>query len=346
MFLYGIFGIFLWTGLYFFNLCISIFYHFINIPELFRNADEEDKSKWESTENISFVRFVKLVLFFFLWIPVGLFSTFMMPIVFTVYGLISPLLATYKIPKTNKTYGVLDFIKDTFAYKKFFFFILATLSLISNGLKYLGNNSIIGIAVAILFAYFMGLYSNEMPEVGSDGFTSKIRQNMRQANVEPINASNPKLVEICKPIPVIDEELDEKIGKGILRQTTKIKNKGGMADDIDIDIDIESNNDSDKVNTELNKPIEKKLQNRLTYLNDALNNIDPNIQEGPEADKYNVMKTEVDEIETQLNKLLQSEQPEQQEQLEQPEQPEQAKQMGGKKRRGLHTTKKYNIRLV
>ena len=121
-----------------------------------------------------------------------------MPIIFTIYGLISPLFATYKIPKTNKTHGVMDFIKDTFAYKKFFFFILATLSLVSNGLKYLGPTSIIGIIVAVLFAYFMGLYNNEIPEAGNNGFTPKIRQNMKQSNVEVVNLSNPKLVEIKK----------------------------------------------------------------------------------------------------------------------------------------------------
>ena len=56
MLLYGMLGTFLFIGLYLFNVCIGIFYHFINIPELFRNADETDKSKWESTENISFLR--------------------------------------------------------------------------------------------------------------------------------------------------------------------------------------------------------------------------------------------------------------------------------------------------
>ena len=111
-----------------------------------------DTSRFGFPENISFARFVKFLIFFFIWIPIGLFSTFVMPIIFTIYGLISPLFATYKIPKTNKTHGVMDFIKDTFAYKKFFFFILATLSLVSNGLKYLGPTSIIGIIVAVLFA--------------------------------------------------------------------------------------------------------------------------------------------------------------------------------------------------
>jgi len=189
MILYGLFGIFLWVGLYFFNICISIFYHIINIPQLFREPVEqssflfgkEETKKWEETDEISFFRLVKFLMFFFIWIPIGTLSAFVVPIFFTIYGLLSPLYATYRIKQNvtnNKSYNVLDFIKDTFAYKKFFFFILATISLISNGTKYLGNNAIIGIIIAILFAYFMGLYTNEMPEQGKDGFTFKIRQNV------------------------------------------------------------------------------------------------------------------------------------------------------------------------
>ena len=69
MFLYGLFGIFIWIGLYFFNMCISIFYHFVNIPELFRETNEDTK-KWESDGNISYLRFFKFLLFSFIWIPV------------------------------------------------------------------------------------------------------------------------------------------------------------------------------------------------------------------------------------------------------------------------------------
>lgn len=229
MFLYGIFGIFIWIGLYFFNVCISIFYHIINIPQLFRTESQNDNKKWEASEHTSFLRFMKLILFFFLWIPVGALSAFVMPIFFTLYGLIAPLFATYKLKniesKQNKYFNIIDFIKDTFAYKKFFFFILATLSLFSNGIKYLGNNAIIGIIVAVIFAYFMGLYTNEIPEPGVDGFSFKIRQNMKQATVASKNYNN--IVEICKNIPIEDPEM-QKIEKP--RELTKIQEVGGDGD--------------------------------------------------------------------------------------------------------------------
>ena len=249
MFLYGLFGIFLWIGLYFFNVCISIFYHIINIPQLFRDVKQTEpeglfssifgekskvnssSSKWEATENITFLRFIKFIIFFFLWIPIGLLSSFITPAFFTIYALISPLFASYKLKQTstkqNKTFNVIDFIKDTFAYKKLFFFILATLSLFSNGIKYLGNNAIIGIIIAVIFAYFMGLYTNEMPEFGTDGFSFKIRQNMKPASVDEINLKDPKLVNICQRIPIDDEKL-ENIIKGIKpRELTISKEVGG-----------------------------------------------------------------------------------------------------------------------
>ena len=240
MILYGLFGIFLWVGLYFFNVCISIFYHIINIPQLFREPLQETKflygkdetKKWEENDDISFFRLVKFLMFFFIWIPLGTLSAFIVPIFFTIYGLLSPLYATYRIKQysnnttqgTNKSFNILDFLKDTFAYKKFFFFILATISLISNGTKYLGNNAIIGIIIAITFAYFMGLYTNEMPEQGKDGFTLKIRQNMVPAKVLDINKENPLLVKVCEPILEHNTKMEKRLEKGNYRQLTKSKN--------------------------------------------------------------------------------------------------------------------------
>lgn len=249
MFLYGIFGIFLWVGLYFFNVCISIFYHIINIPQLFRDIKQSEpeglfsnifgeepkpNSKWEATENISFLRFFKFILFFFLWIPVGAFSAFITPAFFTIYALISPVFTSYKLKQTsqqNKSFNVFDFIKDTFAYKKFFFFVLATLSLFSNGIKYLGNNSIVGIIVAVIFAYFMGLYTNEMPQPGTDGFSFKIKQNMKQAIVTEINLQNPKLVKICQSISIDDKKLEDTIKNIKPRELTKPIEVGGSGED-------------------------------------------------------------------------------------------------------------------
>jgi hypothetical protein len=140
--------------------------------------------------------------------------------------------------------------------------------------------------------------------------------------------------------------LDEKLSKGTIRQTTKEKNKGGMSelndelndyDNVDQPLDKSVEQPvaqpvaqpvEQPVAQPIDKSVEQKLQNRLIYLKDELENAGQDIQEGLETDNYNVMKREVDEIERQLNDLSQPQQ------------------TGGKKRRGHHTTKKYNIRLV
>jgi hypothetical protein len=227
MFIYGFFGIFLWIGLYFFNICISIFYHIINIPQLFRNVSAENDTKWESSENISFFS-VKLLIFYFIWWWIGLISIFITPAFFTFYGLISPLFATYKVKSINKQMNIGDFIINTFAYKQFFFIILATISLFSNGISYLGSKSIVGILFAVAFAYFMGLYTNEMPSQNIDGFSIKIKQNIKQSTVEPVNFKHPELVEICKPIPIDDPKIENKIKSGEYRELTKPKEVGGQ----------------------------------------------------------------------------------------------------------------------
>lgn len=259
MLLYGIFGIFIWVGLYFFNVCISIFYHIINIPQLFRTVSEQNDKKWESMENINFLRFVKLILFFFIWIPIGSLSAFFMPIFFTIYGLISPLYATYGLKQSNKKFNIIDFIKDTFVYKKFFFFILATVSLFSNGIKYLGNSSIIAILVAVIFAYFMGLYSNQMPEPNNDSFTFKIRQTMKQASVADIDLKSAKLVQICENIPIDDEKMEKIIQNGKFRELTKPKEVGG-----DIGDDMTEQSDNKFLSSEqINQTGGKKRKNYI-----------------------------------------------------------------------------------
>ena len=234
MFIYGFFGIFIWMALYFFNVCISIFYHIICIPELFRNESSEMPNSfrqntnipvlWQSNEDISFFS-VKLLLFCFIWWWIGLISVFITPIFFTLYGLISPLFATYKLKTINKEMNIGDFIKNTFAYKQFFFIILATISLFSNGITYLGNNSIVGIVLAVAFAYFMGFYTNEMPT--SDGFSNKIRQNIKPLSVA--NLDKKKIIKICKPIPIDDKNLEYKNSKDY-RNLTSTNDVGGSTD--------------------------------------------------------------------------------------------------------------------
>jgi hypothetical protein len=249
MIIYGYFGIFLWMILHFFNVCISIFYHIVNIPQLFRNPSVEKPQHWESYENIGFFNFnPKLLFFCFIWWWVGMISTFLCPPFFTLYGLISPLYAKYKIKQNDKPLNIFDFIKNTFVYKKLFFFILATISLFFNGIIYLGIKSITGIIIAIIFAYFMGLYSNEMPEPGTNGFTVKIRQKLKQSIVSDININNPKKVQICKSIPIDDEKIQKIIDSGTYRDITKPTEIGDDADYGEDDSNVELTSSTKNLN--------------------------------------------------------------------------------------------------
>jgi hypothetical protein len=216
MLLYGFFGIFLWLAIYGLTFLSSIVHHFINIPKLFRD-DPVDSEKWGYKP--------KQIALSFLWMFVGLFSAFICPIFFTIYGLLSPLTASYKIKETGKNNGLFDFIKDTFAYKKYFFFILATISLFSNGSKYLGYSAVFGIIIAVIFAYFMGLYENQMPKSGDDGFTSNISEDITISPVKKLNKA--KLVKVCENIP-IDTELDGSPNPGNFRQVSKPKSGGDI----------------------------------------------------------------------------------------------------------------------
>jgi hypothetical protein len=337
MLLYAIFGIFLWFGLYFFNICISIFYHIINIPQLFRNPSEKFPEKWESSENIGFFNDIpKLLLFCFFWWWVGIISAILSPIFFTIYGLISPLYATYEVKQTKKTFNVINFILNTFVYKKLFFLILATLSLFSNGVTYLGSNSIIGIIIAIIFACFIGLFYNEIPEPNTDGFTLKIRQNIKQATVAAVDLNKPLKVKICPTIPIDDIKIQKILDSGTYRSLTKPKEVEG-----DIEL-IPSVNDEPLVkpgsqSIDISNADLETLQNRLNFLQSEIDNFDV----GQQVESYQKdalirdLEPEINQLQNKIAELTQIE-------------PTVLSQSGGKKQKYKLTknTKKYNIRLV
>jgi hypothetical protein len=281
---------------------------------------------------------MKFMVFFFLWIPVGALSAFITPAFFTLYGLISPLFAKYNIKNSKIDKNVSNFIYDNLVYKKFFFFILATLSLFTNGIKYLGNNAIVGIIIAIIFAYFMGLYTNEMPEPGTDGFSFKIRQHMKQCKVFDRDNNEPKLVEICERIPIDDEKMEELISRGLRRGLTKPKEVGG-----DGDYDYEEEFPSAE---ELIKPSDQSLEqiiepskpssSQLEILQNKLNELGKELAETEQLEIYTGketmdkqyelrrIKNEIDAVNKEIQSLSQG-------------------QLGGKKHKKLNN-KKFNIR--
>jgi len=198
MILYGLFGPIVWLILFLFTNLISIFYHAKNLWQLFRGKiGEEHNFIW--TANAQWFSFWKWVFFFFFGFTICLISTFVSPVLLTIYALFSPLFAKYNLididaqnkPVVTENQGVFDFIQSTFVYKKFFFFILATISLIYNAAIYLGSSYMIGIIIAIVIVYLLGLYKNPIPTHQEDvSFRSSEISNVKQ----------PKPVEICPPI--------------------------------------------------------------------------------------------------------------------------------------------------
>ena len=180
MVLYGFFGMFFWIGMLFFNMGISIWYHLAKSYLLFK-IPSKDKKQWvDNPEGGGLIYSVKSNVFYMCFMPL-LFMSYILSIpFFTFYTMLSPLSAKYKISSykndndKNRTYSFIDYIKNNFVYKKQFFFILSTISLLKNGQQYLGNNAVAGIILAVLFAYYMGLYNNTTPEIGTDGFIGKL----------------------------------------------------------------------------------------------------------------------------------------------------------------------------
>ena len=185
--------------------------------------------------------------------------------------------------------------------------MLATLSLFSNGIKYLGNNAIVGIIVAVIFAYFMGLYTNEMPNPGTDGFSLKIRQTMKQASVADINLNSPNLVQICESIPIQDKKLDKILQNGQFRNLTKPTEVGGDIDTENIPMTTEDNSSNLQAEPLTTEPLttEPNLENKLNELKTQLAESEKNINNGADAYKNYALKAklqpEIDKLEQQLN---------------------------------------------
>ena len=218
MLIYACFGPIIWIILFLFSNGLSILFHVVKIGELFRGKTSTEKNVvWSNFDLFSLNGFFQFLFFIFLGFTICLISTFVTPIIFTLYALIAPLTAKYKLIDTSgndkpvlENQGVMNFITSTFVYKKFFFFILASLSLIGNGFSYLGSSYLVGIIIAIIILYFIGFYNNPIPAHDED------------ITFRPSKTSKaPKTTKYCPPIPEEDQvEVEDQYS-----WTNKIKNK-------------------------------------------------------------------------------------------------------------------------
>lgn len=131
MLVYAFLGPIIWIVLFLFSNGLSILYHIIKVGELFRGkVTIEDDVVWSKLDLFSLNGFFQFLFFMILGFAICLISTFVTPIIFTLYALISPLTAKYKLVDTTdndktvlENQGVMNFITSTFVYKKFFFYL-------------------------------------------------------------------------------------------------------------------------------------------------------------------------------------------------------------------------------
>lgn len=172
-------GLPLWILVFIINFIACICLYYFNLKELFKTSEDYDKINFISRSFVRITQLFQLLVFLFLPIPFG-FILFMLLLIVVFQGLIAPLYTTYTIKvsdeQKNIKGGIGQFLMDTFFYKRRFFLILLTISLLVNGLNYLGTNSLIYILIAVGVAYLGGLYAPVIPN-SSDGFSSLIKTN-------------------------------------------------------------------------------------------------------------------------------------------------------------------------
>jgi hypothetical protein len=168
MLVYGLFAIPLFFIFYGVSYLWTFFYHIINIPQFFRAASENNEKKWESTNKISFLRIIPLILFGINCLG-AIISSCICPFLFTLYAFITPLAVSGKV--NDKKYNVLNLILDSFNYKSKFFLDLATIGLITNVFQYFSTNIALAVIPALIVLYIMGEYRINLPEEGLNDFS-------------------------------------------------------------------------------------------------------------------------------------------------------------------------------
>ena len=158
------------------NMCFSFFYQIKYWSDFFMDHSVKDGNvRWNEPFTYlrpwrSFCLFIYAIFFFF---PMN----GVLPLIASTYTFFAPLFIKSQIETTNQTYGFLQCLQDVFLYKSQFFLILLTYGVLTNSIKYLGMNGLIGCLVGIMIALFgFHLYGQYIPNnnpSSTPGYASK-----------------------------------------------------------------------------------------------------------------------------------------------------------------------------
>ena len=135
------------------------------------------------------------------------------PFFITIYCLLSPLFATYKAEKGDKTYDFTTFLKDVITYKKTFILALVIYKLISATNTYLGSSYLSGVSIALLILIFgLKIYvtaepTNDATEILLD------KKTLPDLSKQPIATSGVEDPGFCKKKEDISDSIDETVNQ-------------------------------------------------------------------------------------------------------------------------------------
>lgn len=235
MILYSIIFTFVFFGLYIYNFFTGIILHLTNLYQYFLKPTEDDPTKWD-TENPSYFNIKNMLLFFFIWTTTSFLSVLFSPFFITIYCLLAPLSATYKLANSDKASSntqtentFISFIKDVVTYKKTFILLLIIYKLMGSANTYLGSSYLSGIIIALLILIFgLKIFATSKP---TDDTTEILLKTLSLPNLskQPTSTRGNEDPEFCKKNEdQVDNEDDTNeyfVGGGMKKMS---ENKGKM----------------------------------------------------------------------------------------------------------------------
>jgi hypothetical protein len=156
-----------------FTVLIGIFYHILNLKDIFKNVVSQGvfsrEEVWENNKDITFFRmitspiqFLKMLFVIFFCFPVSISIS---PIIALLHNFITAIFqTTYKTKGSNETFSFKNFMIDNFVYKKTFLLLLLCYGLVMNSFNHLGIQYGVGSLIAILLlAFSTGAFKNGPP---------------------------------------------------------------------------------------------------------------------------------------------------------------------------------------
>jgi hypothetical protein len=229
---------------YFFSIILTIIYmgnfiygaysHLSNIPALWKNLWDSDAFNGIPPSNIEpkgvfdytkkFLGYVKLFLYFLLYLMGAVFSAIAAPVFITCYTFIKALSATYVVrqkepvtdPRDAPKMNLLSFIKNIVYYKKTFIIILVMLNLMGAANQYLGKSYMPGVIIAILILIFgMNILTPDDPS--STLFAVNLKAEFPPLSQPPAE----KGIKQNSCFPEVKEKVNDAMGDKISKVTNQ-----------------------------------------------------------------------------------------------------------------------------